>query len=87
MSGNVRYAAPIAAVLCLGSLAAQSFVGRAPDGAESRTPDPVESSQATGGVPPTGYSPERARTLYIANCSGAPGHVSANQGKRCREQR
>jgi mono/diheme cytochrome c family protein len=73
MSGSVRYAVPIVAVLCLGSLAAQSSVGQAPKDAESSTPAPAEISQATGGFPPTGYYPERARALYIANCSACHG--------------
>ena len=73
MYGIVRHAVAIAGGLCLGSLAAQSSVGQVPKDAESSAPAPVESSQATGEFPQTGYHPERARALYIANCSACHG--------------
>jgi mono/diheme cytochrome c family protein len=73
MYGIVRHAVTIAAVLCLGSLAAQSSVGQAPKGAESSIPARVESSPATDESLQTGYHAERARVLYIANCSACHG--------------
>jgi mono/diheme cytochrome c family protein len=73
MCGIVRHVVAIVAALCLVSVAAKSFVGQAPKDAESSTPVTAESFQATGESPQTGYYPQRARALYIANCSACHG--------------